>query len=149
MDKPHASVQLGTRTVTYSRLHRFVAEAFQRAGLSETDASVGADVLATTDAWGVFTHGTKSVRGYLRRLQAGGSRPAGRPHLAAEGPAWGIVDGDSALSMVTSVFAMRAAIAKAKTCGIAYVGVRNNCHYGAAGYYAWLAARRLISWATP
>ena len=24
---------------------------------------------------------------------------------------------------------------------MAYVGVRNSCHFGAAGYYAWLAAR--------
>jgi LDH2 family malate/lactate/ureidoglycolate dehydrogenase len=68
-------------------------------------------------------------------------RAAGRPRLAAEGPAWGIVDGDSALGMVTSVLAMQTAIAKARVCGVAYVGVRNSCHFGAAGYYAWLAAR--------
>ncbi len=128
-------------TVSYRALHRFVIEAFTRAGVAEADASVTADVLAMTDAWGIFTHGTKNVRGYLRRLKAGGLRAAGRPRLAAEGPAWGIVDGDSALGMVTSVFAMHAAIAKARACGVAYVGVRNSCHFGAAGYYAWLAAR--------
>ena len=43
--------------------------------------------------------------------------------------------------MVTSVFAMNKAIEKAKTAGIAYVGVRNSCHFGAAGYYANLAAK--------
>lgn len=128
-------------TVSYARLHRFVVEAFTRAGLSDPDATVAADVLATTDAWGVFTHGTKNVRGYVRRLKAGGLRATGRPRVAAEGPAWAIVDGDSALGMVTSVLAMQTAIAKARTCGIAYVGVRNSCHFGAAGYYAWLAAR--------
>ncbi|HOC55488.1 MAG TPA: Ldh family oxidoreductase [Verrucomicrobiota bacterium] len=127
--------------VSYEKLHRFAVEAFTRAGVSAADAAVTADVLATTDAWGIFTHGTKNIRGYLRRLKAGGLRAAGRPRLAAEGPAWGIVDGDSALGMVTSVFAMRAAIAKARACGIAYVGVRKSCHFGAAGYYAWLAAR--------
>jgi LDH2 family malate/lactate/ureidoglycolate dehydrogenase len=37
--------------------------------------------------------------------------------------------------------AMKAAMAKAKSQGIAYVGVRNSCHFGAAGYYAWLAAK--------
>lgn len=131
----------GGPPVSYAALHRFATAAFARAGLSEADARTGADVLATTDAWGIFTHGTKCVRGYLRRLQAGGLRATGRPHLAAEGPAWGIVDGDSALGMVTSVFAMQTALAKARQCGIAYVGVRNSCHFGAAGYYAWLAAR--------
>jgi LDH2 family malate/lactate/ureidoglycolate dehydrogenase len=43
--------------------------------------------------------------------------------------------------MVTSVFAVRTAIAKAKRQGIAYVGVRNSCHFGAAGYYTWLVAK--------
>ena len=47
----------------------------------------------------------------------------------------------SALGLVTSVYAMQTAIAKAKQQGIAYVGVRNSCHFGAAGYYSWLAAR--------
>jgi LDH2 family malate/lactate/ureidoglycolate dehydrogenase len=36
---------------------------------------------------------------------------------------------------------MQTAMAKARQQGIAYVGVRNSCHFGAAGYYAWLAAR--------
>jgi len=135
-EKPSA-----TRRVSIASLHRFTVEAFKRVGLSPEDSTVGADVLTTTDAWGTFTHGTKLLRGYLRRLKAGGLRFHGRPRLIAEGPAWGIVDGDSALGQVTSVFAMQAAIAKARVSGIAYVGVRNSCHYGAAGYYAWLAAR--------
>lgn len=109
--------------------------------MSEADAATGADVLSTTDAWGVFTHGTKSLAGYLRRLKAGGLRAQGRPRIVAEGGGWATVDGDSALGMVTSVFAMQTAIAKARQQGIAYVGVRNSCHFGAAGYYPWLAAR--------
>jgi ureidoglycolate dehydrogenase (NAD+) len=141
MNETKAAAAGASLMVSYSALHRFVVEAFRRAGLSDADASMAADVLATTDAWGIFTHGTKNVRGYLRRLKAGGLRAAGQPRLVADGPAWGIVDGDSALGMITSVFAMQTAIAKARVCGLAYVGVRNSCHFGAAGYYAWLAAR--------
>ena len=129
------------RPVSIDSLHAFAKSAFLHAGLSEADAAVGADVLVTTDAWGIFTHGTKNVKGYLRLLRAGGLRPQGKPKIVAEGPAWAIVDGDASLGMVTSVFAMQTAIAKAKTAGIAYVGVRNSSHYGAAGYYSWLAAR--------
>lgn len=132
---------VATRAVTFDALHAFTRSAFESAGLSATDAATGADVLATTDAWGVFTHGTKCLAGYLRRLQAGGLRARGVPRVTAEGGAWAVVDGDSALGHVTSVFAMRTALAKAKQQGIAYVGVRNSCHFGAAGYYAWLAAR--------
>jgi len=43
--------------------------------------------------------------------------------------------------MITSVFAMNAAIEKARTSGVAYVGVRNSCHFGAAGYYVNLATK--------
>lgn len=138
---PAAETQKASPRVAAADLRRFVVRAFQQAGVADADAATTAEVLVQTDCWGIFTHGTKNVRGYLRRLQAGGLRAQGRPRLAAEGPAWGIVDGDSSLGMVTSVFAMQTAIAKARASGLAYVAVRNSCHFGAAGYYAWLAAR--------
>lgn len=129
------------RNVDFKKLHAFTANIFVCAGLSKKDADVAADVLVTTDAWGVYTHGTKLVRGYLRRLKAGGLRPQAQPEIAAQGPAWAVVNGNSALAMITSTFAMRTAIAKAKTAGIAFVTVRDSCHFGAAGYYSWMAAQ--------
>ena len=98
--------------ITYDTLREFTAKAFSRSGLSAEDAATGAEVLAMTDAWGVYTHGTKLLRGYLRRLKAGGLRAKERPTLAAEGLAWALVDGNSSLGLVTSVFAMQAAILK-------------------------------------
>src|SRR5919109_839214 len=82
---------------------------------------------------------TKALRAYVRRLRGGGLKTGGAPTVVAEGPAWAIVDGDSSLGMVTSVLAMNTAMAKAKAAGIGYVGGRNNCHFGAAGYYAAMA----------
>jgi ureidoglycolate dehydrogenase (NAD+) len=128
-------------TIALPQLKAFCQDAFARVGLSGPDADTGAEVLSTTDGWGVFTHGSKALRGYLRRLRAGGLRPAGRPGIVAEGPAWAVVDGDSSLGMITSVFAMTTAIGKARQAGVGYVGVRNSSHFGAAGYYASLAAR--------
>ena len=130
-----------TENISLARLEALCEQAFRRAGLSHADAATGAAVLSTTDAWGVFTHGSKALRGYLKRLLAGGLRADGKLALAADGPSWGLVDGDSSLGMVTSVFAMELAVAKAQETGTAYVGVRNSCHFGAAGYYAALAAR--------
>jgi ureidoglycolate dehydrogenase (NAD+) len=127
--------------ISYKVLHGFCAEALCRAGLSEKDAGTGADVLATTDAWGVHTHGSKILRSYLPRLIAGGLKSQGRPRVASEGGAWALVDADSSLGMVGSSFAMEVAIGKARDHGIGYVGVRNSSHFGAAGYYAWMAAR--------
>jgi LDH2 family malate/lactate/ureidoglycolate dehydrogenase len=120
-------------------LHAFCVEALTQIGVGETAARTTADVLVTTDTWGTFTHGTKALRAYIRRLRSGGLRKNGSPRVVDEGPAWAVVDGDSSLGMVSSVFAMNTAMAKAATAGIALVGLRNNCHYGAAGYYAAMA----------
>src|SRR5213593_164571 len=120
-------------------LHGFCVEALTKIGAAETDARTTAEVLVTTDTWGTFTHGTKALRAYIRRLRGGGLRKNGTPRVVDEGPAWAVIDGDSALGMVSSVFAMNTALAKAATAGIALVGLRNNCHYGAAGYYAAMA----------
>jgi len=126
--------------VSVTKLEAFCVEALRKTGLSDADARTAADVLVTTDAWGVFTHGTKSLRGYIRRLRAGGLRSNAAPKIVKEGPAWALVDADSAIGMVGSKFAMRVAMAKARAAGIGYVGVRNSCHFGAAGYYAAMAA---------
>jgi LDH2 family malate/lactate/ureidoglycolate dehydrogenase len=125
--------------VAASKLEAFCVAALRKARLSETDARTTADILVTTDAWGVFTHGTKNLRGYIRRLRSSGLRANASPKVVKEGPAWAIIDADSAIGMVGSVFAMRVAMAKAKVSGIGYVGVRNSCHFGAAGCYAAMA----------
>ena len=88
----------------------FCIEALTKVGVGEADARITADVLVTTDTWGVFTHGVKGLRGYIRRIQAGGIRADARPRITSEGPGWAIIDGGSALGMVVSTFAMRAAI---------------------------------------
>jgi ureidoglycolate dehydrogenase (NAD+) len=134
-------MNLTATAVPVDDLEHFCLNVLQTCGLSETDARVAADVLVTTDTFGVFTHGTKLLRGYVRRLQAGGLKADAVPSLVSEGPGWAIVDGQSAIGMVTSTFAMNMAIQKARTVGVAYVGVRNSCHFGAAGYYALLAAK--------
>ncbi|MBA2479501.1 MAG: Ldh family oxidoreductase [Planctomycetes bacterium] len=128
--------------VTAQALERFCVDALTRAGVGATDALTTARVMVTTDTWGVFTHGVKCLKGYVWRLRGGGLDPVGRPTVEREGPAWAVMDGRSSLGMVTSVAAMERAIAKARTCGLAYVGVHNTCHFGAAGYYAAMAAER-------
>jgi len=127
--------------IAVDSLYRFVARALGCLGVRVSDAETTADVLVTTDTWGVYTHGTKLLLGYSRRLRAGGIRTDAVPIVAAEGLAWAIVDGQSTLGQVASEFAMRQAIEKARECGVAYVGLRNSCHFGGAGYYAWMAAR--------
>ncbi len=128
-------------TISIESLTTFCITALTKVGMSREDAETTANALVTTDAMGVFTHGTKLLGGYLNRLKGGGYRATAVPRIEREGPGWAIIDGESALGQVGSVFAMRTAMAKAKQVGIAYVGLTNTGHIGAAGYYAVLAAR--------
>ena len=122
------------------QLEQFAHQALVASGANSDHAAITAKLLVQTDTWGVYSHGTKLLGGYCRRLKAGGLQAEGSPQIADSGPAWAIVDGQSLMGQVTSQFAMQTAIERATTAGIAYVGVRNSCHFGAAGVYAAMAA---------
>jgi len=122
-------------------LKSFCEQALVKVGVSPENAQTVADVLITTDTFGVMTHGTKNLNQYIQKMQAGGLEADAEPSIECEGPAFAIVNGNKAIGMVSGCKAMKLAIEKAKQCGIAYVGVKNSCHFGAAGYYANLAAK--------
>ncbi|WP_020470986.1 Ldh family oxidoreductase [Zavarzinella formosa] len=134
--------QSNERRVAVNDLMDFCRRALATTGMSIDDAYTTADALVATDTMGVFTHGTKLLAGYLNRLRGGGYDPKGRPKIEREGPSWAVIDGETALGQVGSVFAMQTAIDKASKTGVAYVGLRNTGHIGAAGYHAWLAAQK-------
>jgi LDH2 family malate/lactate/ureidoglycolate dehydrogenase len=122
-------------------LEQRVAEMLLSYGMSPADAKSTSEALVTTDAMGVFTHGTKLLVGYIKKLQGGGYVATAQPRIEREGPGWAIIDSQSSLGQVGSLFAIRQAMHKARQVGIAYVGLRNTGHIGAAGYYAAFAAR--------
>ena len=129
------------KKVRLSELEKFCIETLVKAGVSREDAETVADTLITTDTFGVVTHGTKNLNQYIQKMEAGGLYAKAEPSVQGEGPAWAILNGNKAIGMVSGCTAMQMAIDKAKQVGIAYVGVRNSCHFGAAGYYSNLAAK--------
>ena len=129
------------KKIKLNDLKEFSVKALMNAGLTQENAEMTADVLITTDTFGVMTHGTKNLGQYIQKMQAGGLDAKAEPTVECEGPAFAIINGNKAVGMVSGCKAMNLAIEKAKQCGIAYVGVKNSCHFGAAGYYANLAAK--------
>ncbi|MBM4002473.1 MAG: Ldh family oxidoreductase [Planctomycetes bacterium] len=127
--------------VSITALRDAVTRMLQRCGLGSSPADAAAELLVTTDAMGVFTHGTKLLAGYIKKLQGGGYNAAAEPRIEREGPGWAIIDGQSALGQVGCLYAIDVAMRKARQVGIAYVGLRNTGHIGAAGCYAARAAR--------
>lgn len=122
-------------------LESFCVEAMIRSELRPEDAQAAAEVLVTTDSFGVFTHGSRQIRPLMRNFRIGSLSTEARPEVIGEGPAWALIDGHYAMPMVTSCLAMNTAIEKARTAGIAYAGVTHSSHFGAAGYYATMALR--------
>jgi LDH2 family malate/lactate/ureidoglycolate dehydrogenase len=122
-------------------LAAFCIGAMRKSGLNEEDAALTAEVLVTTDTLGTFTHGTRQLRGLLKNVREGRLNARAAEEVVAEGPAWAIVDAHYAMPPAVSYRCMKLAMRKAQESGIAYVGVRHSSHYGAAGFYANLAAQ--------
>ena len=129
------------KRVNIAELTVFVTECLRSTGLSDADCCVTSEALVSTDVLGVFTHGTKLLVGYLKKLQAGGYPISAVPRIERDGPAWAIVDGSAGLGQVGSTFALQTAVRKAKQFGVAFVALRNTGHIGAAGHYALQAAK--------
>jgi ureidoglycolate dehydrogenase (NAD+) len=123
-------------------LEDFCIRAMLKSGIRDEDARITADVLVATDTCGVHTHGTKQLRTLLMNFRIGRLDAKAVPEVVAQGPSWAIVDGHYAMPMTSSCMAMELAIEKAKATGIAYVGVKHSSHFGAAGYYANMAAQK-------
>jgi ureidoglycolate dehydrogenase (NAD+) len=129
-----------SRRISPEKLTQFCVEAFVKAGIMPERAQIIADVLVTTDTWGTFSHGTGALKHYINTMKTGGIDSSAAPEVVSEGPSWAVVDGHSCMGMLSCSLAMNLAIAKARTHTISWVGVRNSSHFGAAGYYANMAA---------
>ncbi len=124
------------------KLKAFCAAALVKAGASEKDAATVAEVLSVTEAWGIHSHGVKNLYGYLNKCEKGGANLKARPEIVRESAAAALIDAKTSLGMISSTEGMELAIRKAETAGIGMVVVTNSTHFGAAGYYANMAARK-------
>jgi ureidoglycolate dehydrogenase (NAD+) len=131
---------LGSAKIFSSELEAFCVEAMRHYGIREEDARLSARILVTTDTWGVHTHGTRQLRPLLKNFPIGRLNAKADAEVVRQGLAWAFLDGHHAMPFVTAHRAMKLAIEKAKTAGVGCVGVMHTSHFGAAGYYALLAA---------
>ena len=128
------------KKVKIKELREFAVQALIKSGVSGVNAEITAETLITTDMFGVMTHGVRNLGQYIEKMEAGGLDAKAEPSIVCEGPAFARINGNKALGMITGCKAMKLAVEKAKKVGIVYVGVKNSCHFGAAGYYANIAA---------
>jgi LDH2 family malate/lactate/ureidoglycolate dehydrogenase len=126
-------------------LREFTAAVFNRLGMPPTDAAEAAEVLIDADLAGIESHGIAHLPwhpGYAPGFARGLVNPGPRLRVLRESPVAATWDADGGLGILIARRAMLAAIAKAEATGIGMVAVRNGRHFGAAGYYARMAAER-------
>jgi len=129
-------------TIRIEDLKAFCKTALCKEGMREDYAATCAEVLAETDAFGTHSHGTKNLHNYIKKCRVGGADLHAEPEIVMDRPAFAIIDAHNGLGPIPACLAMNLACDKAKQTGLALVTVRNSCHFGAAGYYANIAARR-------
>lgn len=127
-----------------AELERFTTTVFESLGVPPADSALGAEVLIDADLAGIESHGIAHLPwhpGYAPGLQQGLVNPEPAVAILRDSPVAATWDGDGGLGVVVAARAMEACIAKAEASGIGMIAVRNGRHFGAAGYYAHMAAR--------
>src|SRR5512143_3059138 len=128
--------------VDHRKLRRFVASSFEKLGVAKEDAEIAGNALVQADLRGVDTHGVirfSPNAWYVKWLSEGSMTARPKVRVISESSTTALIDGDRGMGMVSGHRAMEMAIEKAKSAGVAMVGVRNSRHYGMSAYYGMMA----------
>jgi LDH2 family malate/lactate/ureidoglycolate dehydrogenase len=111
-------------------------------GMAPDLAATTTDAMVETDLLGVDSHGISMLMTYEKRRNEGVLNLTIQPRIERRTACTAMVDGGTGLGHPVSCFAMNLAVDMAKAEGVGVVGVHNSNHFGAAGVYARIAARR-------
>jgi LDH2 family malate/lactate/ureidoglycolate dehydrogenase len=123
-------------------LQDFVQQVFEALGTPSDDARICAEVLIASDLRGIESHGVGRLKAYYERIRAGVQLVETNMEVVQETETTALVDGHHGMGAVIAHRSMRLAMEKARRYGLGAVAVRNSTHFGIAGYYALMAARK-------
>lgn len=130
-----------TCRVPVEGLERLVGGMLATVGVPEEDARLVAASLVSADARGMNSHGVLRLPVYIRRLQQGGFSPVTPCAVVRETTSTMLLDAGNGLGAVATARAMDKATEKARSSGIAAVGIRNSNHNGEGAFYVQRAIR--------
>ena len=122
-----------------ARICRFLTTALERIGLPAADAATVAQLMTEAEVQGSDGHGVIRLVPYARRIRAGGINLRPDIRVVKEKAAMALIDGDNGMGHLVMKKATELAIAKARQCGVAWVGSRMTNHAGPASLYARMA----------
>jgi L-2-hydroxycarboxylate dehydrogenase (NAD+) len=122
--------------VHFEPLCRFITSAMERLGLPSADAAIVGRLMAQAELQGSDGHGVIRLLPYARRIRAGGINLRPEIKVVQERPGMAVLDGDNGMGHLVMHRAAEMAVAKARVCGIGWVGSRFSNHAGPASLYA-------------
>lgn len=131
----------GDVLVTPDELLGVTTEIFSACRMSPGHASLLAETLVHSDRRGVHSHGVIRIPEYVKKLTVGGVDPKGQPFTVSSKGGAIVVDGANSMGQIGGTFAMDAAIAAARTSGVAFAALRGSNHCGALDWYTLRATR--------
>jgi len=109
--------------------------ALERAGASKAAAQATAEALVAAEAEGLSGHGLSRVALYAQHLRQGRVDGKAKARITKKRGATCIVDAAGGLAFPACALAVREATKRARRYGIAFAGVANSHHFGAAAYH--------------
>jgi (2R)-3-sulfolactate dehydrogenase (NADP+) len=120
---------------TLDDLTAVARRALERAGATPSMATATARALVVADACGLTSHGVSRIPQYATHLRNGRADGAAQPRVVKERGAAALVDAGCGLAFPACALAVETAIRHAGNAGVAFVGVTNSHHFGAAALH--------------
>lgn len=122
-------------TLTTAELTDLVVRALKRAGASKAMAQTTADALVVAEAEGLSGHGLSRVALYAQHLREGRANGKAKPKIVRKQGATCLIDAGGGLAFPAAALAVTEVVKRARRYGIAFAGVTNSHHFGAAAYH--------------
>lgn len=121
--------------VALDELTDLATRALKRAGAAKTMAIATAQALVVAEAEGLSGHGLSRVALYAQHLREGRADGKAKPRIVRKTGATCLIDAGGGLAFPAAALAVKEVIKRAERYGIAFAGVTNSHHFGAAAYH--------------
>jgi len=122
-------------TLSVADCIELATRALKRAGAGKAMAEATARALVAADCEGLSGHGLSRVALYAQHLREGRADGKAKPKLLRKAGATALIDAGGGLAFPAAALAVKEGIKRAQRYGVAFVGVTNSHHFGAAAYH--------------
>lgn len=126
--------------VPFEEMKREIKRVMLKAGLSEEQAEICAQVHTESSLEGVYSHGLNRVPRFIDYVKRGWINLNAKPELIKSIGSMENYDGNMGIGIINAKFCMSRALELAKVHGMGIVALRNTTHWMRGGTYAWEAA---------